>query len=233
MIYIPKKLIVLDILSLIFLASAVCLVFFYTPVETSMGLVQKVFYFHVAHAWIGMLSFLVAAITSVLFLIKGNFQYDFKSLSAVEIGLYFTIIGVISGSIWARPAWNTWWTWDPRLTTTSIMALIYIGYIFLRKSLDDPAKRSRIAAVYCILGFFSVPLTFFSIRGYRSIHPVVIGGGSKELSMTFSMFFTLLFSIITFTIIFCSLFWHRYLLEKLNEEVEKSKYYENSDTESD
>ncbi|HNY93607.1 MAG TPA: cytochrome c biogenesis protein CcsA, partial [Flexilinea sp.] len=115
---IPKKLKILDWFSFFLILFTCWLIFYKTPVEMNMGLVQKIFYFHVAYAWIGMVSFLVAAISAVIFLRKGLFIYDAVTESAVEIGLVFTLIAIITGSIWARPIWNTWWTWDPRLTTT-------------------------------------------------------------------------------------------------------------------
>ena len=89
--------------------------------------------------------------------------------------MVFMLIAIITGSIWARPIWNTWWTWDPRLTTATIMELIYAAYLMLRQGIEDPDRRARFGAVYAIIGFLSVPLTFFSIRIFRTIHPVVIG----------------------------------------------------------
>ena len=114
----PKKLIVLDVISLLLILLSFLNVFLRTPVELNMGLVQKVFYFHVAYAWIGMVSFLVAAVSSIIYLKNQKTVFDSVAESAVEIGLVFTLIAIITGSIWAKPIWNTWWTWDPRLTTT-------------------------------------------------------------------------------------------------------------------
>ena len=221
---IPKKFIILDVAAAVCILISFILVMFFTPIEMTMGYVQKIFYFHVAHAWIGMLSFIVAAAASLFFLIRNKLVYDFVAESAVEIGLYFTIVAVISGSIWAKPAWNTWWTWDPRLTTTTIMAFIYAGYQFLRQSLDNPDKKGRILALYCIIGCISVPLTFFSIRGYRSIHPVLIGNTSQGMSMTPPMILTMLISIFSFTILYLALMQHRFLYAKIKEETEAEKY---------
>ncbi|MHC1771221.1 MAG: cytochrome c biogenesis protein [Flexilinea sp.] len=221
---IPKKLLFLDIFAGILIACALAMVFLYAPIETSMGLVQKVFYFHMSYAWIGMLSFVAAGVFSILYLLKANSKFDLASESAVEIGLIFTLIAIASGSIWAKPIWNTWWTWDPRLTTTTIMALIYAGSIFLRQSLDDPDKKGRLLAIYCIIGCASVPLTFFSIRGYRSIHPVILGGSSGGMNMTPEMIQTMIFSMIAFTVLYLALLGHRYLYAKLREETETTKF---------
>ncbi len=223
----PRLLTVLDILTAVLLLIATIMVFFYAPQEVVMGDVQRVFYYHVAAAWIGMLSFLVAAVVGIIYLIKGKRIWDIAGVSAVEIGIVFSFIAVVMGSIWARPIWNTWWTWDPRLTTVTIMLLIYAAYLLLRASLDDPNRRARISAVYAIIGFVSVPLTFFSARLYRTIHPVVVGtnqpGATGAFDMTPKMLQTFLFSLAVFTLLFVVLYWHRIRLGELSDEVEQLK----------
>ena len=215
----PTALKILDAVSALLIVVALALVFGYAPMERTMGLVQKVFYFHVAANWIGMLGFLVAAISGGLYLAKGTPRWDLMEVAAVEIGLAFSLIGIVSGSIWARPIWNTWWTWDPRLVTVTVMELIYIAYFMLRSGIEDPDRRARYAAVYAIVGFLSVPLTFLSIRMFRSIHPVVITSTQAELSPR--MFQTFMFSLFTFTVVFVSLLWPRVRLGQLTERVER------------
>jgi len=223
----PRSLKILDAISLILLLIATLMVFFYAPLEAVMGLVQKVFYFHVAAGWVGMLSFLVAAFAGVAYLRTGHRKWDIVGLSAVEIGMVFAFINIVTGSIWARPIWNTWWTWDPRLTTATIMMLIYAAYFMLRSGIDDPDRRARFGAVYAIVGFLSVPLTFFSARLFRTIHPIVIGtnqpGAEGSFDMTSSMLITFLFSLLTFTFIFADLLWHRIRLGRLADKVEQLK----------
>ena len=166
-----------------------------------MGDVQRVFYFHVSAGWVGMLSFLVAAVAGVLYLLKGQRKWDIVGLAAVEIGIVFVFINIVTGSIWARPIWNTWWTWDPRLTTATVMELIYLAYLMLRQGIEDPDRRARFGAVYTIVGFLSVPLTFFSARLFRTIHPVVIGtndpNAQGQFDMTPKMLQTFMFSLLT------------------------------------
>jgi heme exporter protein C len=223
----PRMLTILDVITITLLIVAIGLVFFYAPVEAVMGLVQKVFYFHVASAWVGMLSFLVAAVAGVIYLLKGNRKWDIVGLASVEIGLVFTFIATVTGSIWARPIWNTWWTWDPRLTTTTIMLLIYAAYLMLRSGMEDPDRRARFGAVYAIVGFLSVPLTFFSARLFRTIHPVVIGtnqpGAQGGFDMTGDMLLVFFFALFTFTVIFVDLLWHRVRLGRLQDQVEQLK----------
>lgn len=221
----PRWLSVLDIITVILLIAATIMVFFYAPTEAVMGQVQRVFYFHVAAGWVGMLAFLVAAIAGVAYLAKGNRKWDIVGLSAIEIGIVFAFINIVTGSIWARPIWNTWWTWDPRLTTATVMELIYVAYLMLRQGIEDPDRRARFGAVYAIVGFLSVPLTFFSARLFRTIHPVVIGsneaGAQGQFDMTPLMLQTFMFSLITFSFIFADLLWHRIRLGQLAEKVEQ------------
>jgi heme exporter protein C len=202
-------------------------VFFYAPREAVMGDVQRVFYFHVAAGWVGALAFLVAAFCGVIYLRRKDRRYDQYALASVEIGIIFTFINIVSGSIWARPIWNTWWTWDPRLVTATVMELIYFAYIMLRQGIEDPDRRARFGSVYAILGFISVPITFLSIRIFRTIHPVVIGDNDPAaegaFDMTPKMRTAFFFSLFTFTLIYINLFWHRLRLQNLQDKVEALK----------
>ncbi|MBL6979632.1 MAG: cytochrome c biogenesis protein CcsA [Anaerolineales bacterium] len=221
----PRFLSILDSITAILFVVAVVMVFFYAPLERTMGAVQKVFYFHVATAWVGMLGFMVAAVVGILYLVKNERKYDIAGLAAIEISLVFFFIAIILGSIWARPVWNTWWTWDPRLTTATIVELIYAAYMMLRQGIEDPDRRARFGAVYAILGFLSVPLTFISIRLLRTIHPVVVGNsdpsGEGSFSMTGPMKTTFFYSLFVFSVIFVDLFWHRVRMGKLAAKVEE------------
>ncbi|MCD4802357.1 MAG: cytochrome c biogenesis protein [Anaerolineales bacterium] len=220
----PNLLTILDVVAGLMILVAAGLVFFYVPVEVMMGSVQKVFYFHVATAWVGMLGFLVAAIAGVVYLRKGNLLWDIAGNGAVEISLIFFLTAIVLGSIWARPIWNTWWTWEPRLTTAAIVELIYAAYLLLRQGVDDPERRARFSAIYAIFGFFSVPLTFISIRMLRTIHPVVIGSAEAAsqggFNMDSPMKLTFFFSLAAFTVFFADLLWHRIRLGQLRAEVD-------------
>lgn len=214
----PKTLIFLDILCLILVIGSLMLILFLTPTERVMGPVQKVFYYHVSAAWGGMLSFLAAAVGGIGYLSSRKEHWDWLSMSAVEVGLVFGLIAILSGMIWAQPIWNTWWVWDPRLTTTAIMELIYLAYFILRGSLDTPETRARLGAVYAIISAATVPLTFFSIRLFRTIHPVVVApGGSSDsaFNMTPRMQAAFFSSLFVFTLVLIDLVWHRYRLAKL------------------
>lgn len=224
---VPRGLKALSWISGLLFAAALLMTLFYAPREAVMGDVQRVFYFHVASGWVGALSFLVAAAAGVAFLIRGDRRRDAIGLGSVEIGLVFSLATVISGSVWARPIWNTWWTWDPRLVTVSVMILVYLAYLLLRQGIEDPDRRARFAAAYAIVGFLSVPLTFLSIRVFRTIHPIVVGSGDPSamgaFDMTPPMLQTFLFSLLTFTVLYVTLLWHRVRLQSLAETVEQLK----------
>jgi heme exporter protein C len=221
----PAALKFLDIASAVLIAIATVMVFTYAPLEAVMGNVQRVFYFHVAHAWVGMLGFMVAGAMGVAYLRTGNHKWDVVEVAAVEISLVFFLVAIVTGSIWARPAWNTWWTWDPRLTTAAILELIYAAYMMLRSGIEDPDRRARFGAVYVLLGFVSVPMTFFSIRLLRTIHPVVVGSGGSGaeggFDMTPQMLQTFLFSLFVFSVYFVDVLWHRIRLGRMMQKVER------------
>lgn len=221
----PRFLTILDSLSAVLFVVALGMVFFYAPTEKVMGQVQRVFYFHVATAWVGMLGFMAAGVAGIAYLRSRNRKWDVVSLAAVEISLVFFFVAIIMGSIWARPAWGTWWTWEPRLTTATVVELVYAAILMLRQGIEDPDRRARFGAVFTILGFISVPITFLAIRLARTIHPVVFGasdpGAEGDFNMTPRMLQTLIFSVITFSVIFVSLLWHRIRLGRLSEKVEQ------------
>ena len=221
----PRLLTVLNYVTIALLLAATGMVFLYAPLEIVMGQVQRIFYFHVPMWWVGMLGLGLAAVSGVVYLVTKNRKWDNVGLAAVEISIVFVFLGIVTGSIWARPAWNTWWTWDPRLTTATIMLLIYLAYLMLRQSIDDPDRRARFGAVYTLLGSLSVPITWFSIRLFRTIHPVVIGsnsaGAEGSFDMTSRMTTTLMFCLLTFTFIFITLLWHRIRIGDLSEKVEQ------------
>jgi len=219
----PLVLKILSVLSAILVAIAFALVL-WAPTEKVMGLVQKVFYFHVANAWVGMLGFIAAAVVAVIYLRTKDMKWDIIGVAAVEISLVFFLIAVVLGSIWARPIWNAWWTWEPRLSTAAFLELFYAALFLLRDGIEDPERRARFGAVYTLLGVIVVPITFFSIRMMRTIHPVVIGtGGGESMGMTGEMYFAMFFSIFVFSIVFVTMFWHRIRLGQLADQLEQRK----------
>ncbi|HMZ08916.1 MAG TPA: cytochrome c biogenesis protein CcsA [Anaerolineales bacterium] len=223
----PIALTILDILSIIALGVSAYFALVVAPTEAVMGNVQRVFYFHVGTAWVGLIGFIVAAISGIVYLINKDMKWDRFEVAAVEVSTMFFFITIVLGSIWARPAWNTWWTWDPRLTTAAVTELIYIAYFMLRAGIEDPEKRARFGAVYTLLGGISAPITFMVIRLFRTIHPVVVGNQSAAaqggFDMTNGMLIAMFVALGAFTIIFIDLIWHRVRMSGLQEKVEELK----------
>jgi heme exporter protein C len=226
----PITLKALNIVSGLLFLTALGMVFLYAPLEVTMNYVQKIFYFHIATGWVGMLGFLAAAVAGVIYLVKHDQKWDIIELAAVEISLVFFFITIVAGSIWARPTWGAYWTWEPRLTTAAILEMIYVAYLLLRQGIDDPDRRARFSAVYTLIGAISVPITFMSIRLFRTIHPVIIGTNTSATTgafdMTSKMLVTMFFALVTFSVIFVTLFWHRIRLGQLAQQVEELKLEE-------
>lgn len=221
----PRLLTALDLMSTVLMLAATWMVFFYAPMEQVMGQVQRIFYFHVSSGWLGMTAFIAAAVSGLIYLVRLNKKLDVLAVACVELGLVYSFVNIVSGSIWARPSWNTWWTWDPRLITSTIMELIFLAYLLLRQGIEDPERRARFGAIYALLGSSTVPLTYFSIRIWRTLHPVVIGSGDPSakgsFDMTKPMVYTLLFSLLAFTVFGFTLLWHRVRLGWLADKVEQ------------
>jgi len=154
----------LNILAILMLAISMLVIFFYAPTEQTMGNVQRIFYFHVGTAWVAAVAFFVALISGVAYLRKPSPTWDMLAVGSVEIGLVFTSMTIVSGSVWGRPAWGTWWTWSPRLTSITVLWLVYAAYFMLRGAVEDEERRGRFSAVYVIAGFVTVIITFLSIR---------------------------------------------------------------------
>lgn len=189
---------------------------------------QRIFYFHVSAAWVGFVAFLAAALFSLLYLVTRQSRWDVWALSSVEIGLTFFTMVMLSGPIWAKPTWNVWWTWDPRLTISTICWLLYIGYLMLRGAIDNPEREARFAAVFAIVASISIPINWMAIRWWRTIHPaVVLPGKSNEAQGGFGMsddiFTTLLFCLVAFSIFYLNLMYHRINLEYTKRHVEALK----------
>ncbi len=192
------------------LASLV-MVFLYAPVEASMGIVQKIFYFHVPSAYTMYLSWGTCTLASIIYLIKRDEKWDMVAKSAAEIALVFASIVMTTGPLWGRKSWGAYWTWDPRLTSALLLTLMIVSYVLLRTLSKGEVER-RFAAALSILGACMVPIIHLSVQKWRGQHPTVItrqgGGLASEMKTVF------MFCMITFTLFFIILLIRRYGLEK-------------------
>ncbi|HAI52293.1 MAG: cytochrome c biogenesis protein CcsA [Limnochordia bacterium] len=199
---------------------ALSVIVYYAPVERTMGLVQKVFYFHVASAWVGLVAHTVVFAASILYLWKRSGGSDRLARASAEIGTVFISCTLLTGPLWAYPIWNTWWTWDPRLTTTLVLWFMYAAYIALHGGGASEARK-RLAAVYGIICFINVPLVFFSTRWWRSIHPVVIS--SEGIALTPKMRVAMFVSVGVFSVLYFYLLRLRMKSLELQERVRHLK----------
>jgi heme exporter protein C len=156
------------------------LIFVWVPTEATMGIVQRIFYFHVPAAIVSFLAAFVGGIASILYLVTRDARYDDLSLAANESVVIFAAVNITMGSLWARPVWGIWWTWDARLTSSFVLLFLYAAYLMVRKA-APPEQRAVVCAVICILGMLDVPLIYMSNRLFRTQHPSpVIGGGENS-----------------------------------------------------
>lgn len=192
--------------------------FVYAPTEKFMGHVQRLMYFHVPSAFAGFTAFIIVFIASILYLYTKKRRWDRIAYSAAEIGVLFTTLVLITGSLWARPVWNAWWVWDdPRLITALILWFMYIAYLMIRTSVQGGEQRRKYAAVFGIIGFIDVPIVYFSVKWWRTIHPKVID--EQGVHMPPEMAQTLFFGIFSFLLLFFTLLIYRYAFENAKEEV--------------
>ncbi len=161
---------VLGILTLVAMAVSLLLSLVVSPPDVEQGPVIRLMYVHVPAAWLAYLSFAVVLVGSVAYLLTRKVRWDRLAAASAEVGVLFTFLTLVVGSIWAKPVWGVWWTWDPRLTTTAVMFLVYVGYLAVRRLTDNPSKRARWSAVVGIVGFVNVPLVHLSVRLWRGEH---------------------------------------------------------------
>jgi heme exporter protein C len=197
---------------------ALGMVFLYAPREVTMGEVQRIFYFHVASAWIGFFAFFITFLSGIGYLTTDRRHWDIVGLSSVEAGLTFITMTVVTGALWAKPVWGTYWTWEPRLTISAVQLLIYVAYGMLRASLDSSEQKARFGAVYGIVAFVTVPLSWFAIRWWRTIHPDILTGG-EGMAVTPRMTQTLLVTITAFTLLYATLLRLRVSLEQARDKL--------------
>jgi len=195
----------------------------YTPLEAIMGVVQKIFYFHMPSAIYTMVMFFISFIFSIAFLIKPKDSFDNIASTATEIGVLLATYVIISGPLWAKKAWGAYWVWDARLTFTLIMWMIYVSYLIIRSSnLTDKVK--KISAAISILGFVDVPLVHYSVKKWGGAHPIVTQGKKFTDTLAPEMITSLYLSFATMAVMIALLFLVRYKLKRLESKLNQIEY---------
>ena len=214
------KRIILGAVAILLVIASAYAAFFIAPEERTMGLIQRIFYFHVASAWAGFSAFLVCFIGNLLYVWKRAQKYDWLAVSGAEVGLAFTTVVLITGPIWAHPVWGIWWTWDARLTSTFVLWLLYVSYLLLRTLVEEPDRRALLSSLFGIFAFIDVPLVFGAIRWWRTQHPqpVIAGGQGSGLEHTMKLVF--FFSAFAMHVFMAFLVAERYALEKMQTETD-------------
>lgn len=155
----------------------------WAPQEAFMSDVGRILYIHVPYVWACMLAFTINVGAAVAYLFKKSWVTDAIAESSAEVGVYFGAIGVLQGSVWARPTWGVWWDWDPRLIATTVMLLSYVGYLTFRSFTEDAERRATWSAAAGILGYVSLPIVWFSVRWWNSLHQVQSSASTLDKPM--------------------------------------------------
>ncbi|MEO0138866.1 MAG: cytochrome c biogenesis protein CcsA [candidate division WOR-3 bacterium] len=205
-------LVVLVALSQIYAVFVVPPVKWFGPNGQELGFVQKIFYVHVPSSWAGFLGMVLSALFGLLYIYKRDLKYDRLSHSFMEVSTLFITLGLITGSLWAKPAWGTFWTWDPRLVSMAILWLLALGYMFFRSLVDDEDLRARFSSILSLIIAINIPVVFLSIRLFRTLHPAVFKGlsTSETYGMDTEIFAGLMANLFTITLLMLYLSYKRY-----------------------
>jgi len=206
------------------LAAAAYASFFIAPTDAKQGLIYRILFLHVSSAWTGLTAFLIGFVGNLLYVWKRQPRWDWLGVSAVEVGLAFTTVVLVTGPIWAHPVWGIWWTWDARLTSTFVMWLLYVSYLLLRTLVEEPDRRALFSALFGIFAFLDVPLVFGSIRWWRTQHPQPIVMGGADSGMDPVMFRVLMFAWLAMLALMTLLLRQRYRLEAMRSELETMRH---------
>ncbi len=225
----PRLLRALTILTALGFAGTLYLGLFAAGTDIQQGEVQRLFYIHMPSFFGAFTAFGLTVVGGIMALARGSEKWDKIALAGVEVGLAFALINLLTGAIWARPIWNTWWTWDPRLTSAAVMCLTYAAYLMLRAGIDDTARRRSFMSVYGIFAFVTVLITLFIIRIVpETIHPVIVGASPQNAQGSFEATSGVIIALVPslllwLTIMPITLMWHRYRLEDRLESLNRLK----------
>lgn len=206
-----------------FLVTGLLLAFFYAPVDaSSMGFSQKIFYYHAPIAETALVAFGIAFVAAILYLRAPDPKWDRLGYVSVRLGLLFSLLVMATGMVWGKAAWDAWWAWEPRLTTFLIVCFLYAAYFVLRQVVEEESRRATFAAVFAIVAFIDVPITFFATRYMpEGLHPVVITAG--DAGMEGSMFLSFMISMVGMTLLLAALVRSEAAAERLKDEIDDLK----------
>lgn len=208
---------ILGVLSLVAILIALYFALVYAPTESTMGPIQRIFYFHVPQGILSYTCALFVGFGCLMFLVKNDLKWDRLAYCSAELGVLFSTTSMVTGMIWAKPVWGAWWVFDARLTAQLVLALLFVSYFMLRAYLPEREKKARLSTVFGFLAMLDVPINYFSIWLWTTQHPQpVIGGGGMDPQMRTAF----LMSITAFGLLYAYLLTHRLAIAKLEDEVE-------------
>jgi heme exporter protein C len=202
--------VVLTLLGLAALAGVYAFALLGTPTERWQGLAQKILYLHAPSAWSALLAFSLVGLASAAYLLLKDPRLDAFAEASAEVGLAFGAVMLTTGPMWGRPVWGSWWQWEPRLTLTLLLVLLFVGYRALRNSIDDPEERARYSAVIGIMALVLVPFVHLSVYLFRTIHPQPVVLKPSRPSLPWEMLRTLAASMAAFTLLYIGMVTTRY-----------------------
>ena len=220
----PRRWSVLGAATLVALAVQVVLALWVAPADANQGDAQRLMYVHVPAAWLAYLAFTVTAVASALWLWPRTraVKWDLLAGASAEVGVVFTALTLVLGSMWGRPVWGTWWEWDARLTTTAVLLFLYLGYLALRRTGDGPDERGKRCAIAALIAFADVPVVHFSVTWWETLHQeATVFNPKLETNITGTMAWTLLWSVVAFTVLYAYLVANRARLAEMQEGIEE------------
>ena len=210
------------VLSALLMALTLYMVFLWVPTEQNLGVSQRIFYFHVPVGWLGMVSIVVVAFASIMHLVTGRERWDSLAHATAELGLIAATLILVTGSIWAKPVWGVWWTWDAKLTTTLILWFIYVGYLMVKAYAPAGSQGQRFASVVALIGAIDAPIIYLATLWWRTAHPELnIGPLAESGGLDSRMALTFLVSLVAFTVLYVYLLIERYALRQSANDLDE------------
>lgn len=209
----PLASLVLGGLALVGILLSIWMDFLYAPTDAVQGDPQRIFYIHLPSAWVGMMAFVVVAIAGIVYLVKADERWDWVARAAAEIGTVFLTIALITGSLWGKPIWGTWWSWDPQLTAALVLWFMFVAYLMLRSYMGRTPASARAGAVLAIIGVIDVPIIYEASVWWRTLHPSHEIGQSGAMPPSVTL--TIMVALGAFTLLYCFLMIQVYQLQRL------------------
>ncbi len=204
----------------VMMVTALYLTFVWVPMERTMGVVQRIFYFHAPPFFVAAIAIVVSLVAGIRFLVTRDFRFDELAVASAELGLVFESMNLATGPFWARPVWGIWWTWDARLTSAFVLWLMFVGYLILRRAVDEPTQRAVLSAVLTVFQAVGAVIVYLANRLWRTQHPQPVIAGGQGSGLHPDMWLTFVFCTAAFMVLYLCLLRHTRRLERMRREIE-------------